>query len=367
MTLTNHKALILMLTSLALFVSVGLAQSPPKSWADDAEKELATAASSEQDLTKRLPLLEQWKQEYPDSEYKMERYVFLLTAYQGLGLQTELEETARQLVAIEALTGSLYVCMLAPGLIQASPEMVNLVAQAAGSLITQATLVMSGQSAGMNESQWAVTKAALQAAAYKALGWVGTQRSDFTAAETAYTKALGFAPTDASMSGLLGMALLQQKDPEKEAAVVYHFMRAAFYEGPGALPEDTRSALGVKLTELLSNAGWESEQLEQLKTTARVNPLPPQNLSLTTTQPAPAAATQPANPPAAYQTQRPTLQPEIESFESYYRRRKPKFSALGDMARGAAAGRNGTRFVSTRDRLYEEWLAEQQLKVLQGR
>ena len=75
--------------SLAILVvgAVGLVSlhaqtpAPAKQWKDRGEYDLYDSITKEQDLAKRLALLNSWKQKYPTSDYSSDRTIFLLGVY----------------------------------------------------------------------------------------------------------------------------------------------------------------------------------------------------------------------------------------------------------------------------------------------
>ena len=62
--------------------------------------------------------------------------------------------------------------------------------------------------------------------------------------------ALGLNPGGADLSLRLALTVNQQRKPDRQSEIIYHFIRAASYEGPGSLIEDTRSGLNRQLTQL---------------------------------------------------------------------------------------------------------------------
>src|SRR5712692_3242048 len=84
------KRLVAVVPALALGVGIGWTlaaqQAPPaKNWKDQAEYDMANAASKQTDAKARLPLIDKWKQAYPQTEYSDERQDMYLETYRVLG------------------------------------------------------------------------------------------------------------------------------------------------------------------------------------------------------------------------------------------------------------------------------------------
>src|SRR5450432_2995914 len=90
-----------LILALALIASLGSAQQP-KTAKDQAESDLYTNISGEKDPAKKLGLLDQWTEKYPDTAFKEERNLFYVQAYSALaGLGMQANATPDQLSAAE--------------------------------------------------------------------------------------------------------------------------------------------------------------------------------------------------------------------------------------------------------------------------
>ena len=82
--------------------SAALAQTPPrtKQVKDQAEYDLYKSATTTADKAKRLPILNSWKEKYPESDFKEERLLIYLTTYQALNQPAKMVETAQEILAM---------------------------------------------------------------------------------------------------------------------------------------------------------------------------------------------------------------------------------------------------------------------------
>src|SRR5437588_9506072 len=70
-------------------------------WKDQAEYDLFKQITSEQAPAKRLPLIDSWKEKYPETAFKQQRALIYLTTYQGLGNTAKAVETAKELLTMD--------------------------------------------------------------------------------------------------------------------------------------------------------------------------------------------------------------------------------------------------------------------------
>ena len=80
-------------------LGTALAQAPKeKKVKDQQEYDLYKSATTTTDAAKRLPFLDQWKEKYPESDFKEERLVIYQTTYQTLGQTAKAVETAKEIL-----------------------------------------------------------------------------------------------------------------------------------------------------------------------------------------------------------------------------------------------------------------------------
>ncbi|MCC6538650.1 MAG: hypothetical protein IT162_13930 [Bryobacterales bacterium] len=209
------------LPSLLLIASAALAQD----WTSRDEYDLALAVRAQKAPAQRLPLLEQWKQKFPNSGLRPQRAEMILAAAQSLGDKAKMTEAARELVAVnpDHFTGLYWLTLFAPQAPMApTPAALAEAEQWARRLVKVA--------AAHPAEQKEVT-----ALAHRTLGWVAWQRGSHEAAEKELFLSLDAAPRNAEVSAWLGALMATQKEPAKQMEAIWHLARASYTDGDGAL------------------------------------------------------------------------------------------------------------------------------------
>ena len=91
---------VIALGSLATLAVV--AQDQKKQWKDRAEYDLFDSANKEQNANTKLQILNNWKQKYPASDFKVDRQETIMTTYQAMGNAKEMLNAAKELVSLDA-------------------------------------------------------------------------------------------------------------------------------------------------------------------------------------------------------------------------------------------------------------------------
>jgi hypothetical protein len=121
--------------------------------------------------------------------------------------------------------------------------------------------------------------AGFDADAHKTLGWIAMQRRSNTVAEQQLVKALELRSNDGEISYWLATVLHKQ---DKRALALYHFARAATYDGPGALGSVARDRLNDFLIKSYTKYhGEDAKGLKALKALAGSRPFPPPGFDIT--------------------------------------------------------------------------------------
>lgn len=113
-----------------------VSQTPKKNWADAAEYNLGSAASSEQQPESQLELLRRWEAQYPKTEFQRERLASFAFAYMRLGMAEESFARAVQLSKLfpDDWMPLLLIVQIGPKLAAPTDGQVSLVADAASKL-----------------------------------------------------------------------------------------------------------------------------------------------------------------------------------------------------------------------------------------
>ena len=283
-------------TGLLLFAPTGLraqagGQTPAtqntgqKNWKDRAEYDLYDAIQKDTSPQTRLEKLNQWKEKYPTTDFIDLRQTAFLTTYAALGQIQNALNTAKEILARDPndFSALYYTAFLTPQLVAVTKQpptedQLSASEKAANSILT------ASKPANLTDAQWQQAKTAAEAVAHKDLGWVAMQRKQPDAAETEFKKALGLNPQDTEVSYWLGIVILQERKPEKQAEALYDYARAAAYDGQGAtITAQGRIAVKQQLTDLYTRYHGSADGLDQLLLQAKASPNPPPDLKILST------------------------------------------------------------------------------------
>jgi hypothetical protein len=251
------------------------AQKGPQ-WKDRAEYDLYQAFTKETDVNKKIELLNQWKEKYPQSEFKKMRAGLYLGVYQQAGQPKQMLAAAKDMLAEDPKEFSALsvITYLTPTLNDQSPEALQLGEQAARGVLEN--ISTAPKPANLTAEQWTKTQNDAKALAYKTVGWVNMIRKDNVQAADNFVKSLELNPAQGDVSYWTGQAVLAQKDVEKYPLGLYHVARAAAYDGPGALPPAGRQSVEDYLQKAYKGFhGEDPKGLDQLKQQAKTTALPP--------------------------------------------------------------------------------------------
>ncbi|MDX1981787.1 MAG: hypothetical protein SFV51_16070, partial [Bryobacteraceae bacterium] len=232
---TTGISLLLSQAVLAVLLLQPAAAQQPQ-WKDTAEYELVVnGVGKETNPQKRLQLLQQWEEKYPDSAFKNNRNQAMLQTAQQAGDAALMKKAAQKLAAddpsgVFGLIGYQSLNLLTVSMNDKSEAALADGEKAAKGLLGVIEQVKKPDQVA--EDAWAKEKANNQVLAHRALGWIEWQRKNFTGAEGHFVDALKINPNNGEISGWLGTVILLQRNPDKQAFGLYHFARAASLEGP---------------------------------------------------------------------------------------------------------------------------------------
>ncbi|MFN0164998.1 MAG: hypothetical protein ACKV22_01095 [Bryobacteraceae bacterium] len=248
------------------------AQAKEKKVKDAQEYEMFKAATDQAaDANKRLAALQAWKEKYPESDYKAERLNLILTAYQQLGNAQKMWDTANEMLANDPKDlAALYWLTLLVESLPVTPDTL-----ATGEKAAQGLLSSEKPASITDDAKWQATKKETTVIAHKALGFVATTRKEPKKAEESYRKALELNPNFAQVSYSLGMAIYQQKDPDRQSEVLFHFARAASLAGVGAFPDAQKKPVDAFFVKAYNSYHGSSEGLDEVRKAAIASAMPP--------------------------------------------------------------------------------------------
>ena len=232
--------------------AAGEAAAKKKAVKDQGEYDILTAAQKETDPTKKLALLKQWADKYPDSDFKTDRMLAVMQA--------------NNQIAAGAL-----------GVAKPTPDQLTAAQTAAQALLDnlQTAFASEAKPATVSDADWTKAKTAIEQQAHTTLGWVAMQNKNYPESESQYKQALTINGDTAQLSYWLGSVILLQKDLNRTPEALYEFARAAAVTGPGALSPEGKKAADDYLKKAYVNWHGDETGLPDLKTQVASSALPP--------------------------------------------------------------------------------------------
>ena len=268
---------VIALGSLATLAVV--AQDQKKQWKDRAEYDLFDSASKEQNPTTKLGILNNWKQKYPGSDFKVDRQEMVMTTYQAMGNAKEMLNAAKELVALDPknVKGLYWMNLLTVSLQDKSPEALDTGDNAAKGLLAAlpAFFDPAKKPATTSDDDWKKSRTDMETIAHRTMGWTAMQRGQNEAAEKEFLAVLQNNPNDAEAALWTGTVIAKQRKLEKYTAALYEIARAAYQEGQGALLPAARTNLQAYLEKTYINFHGDKGGLPELIELAKKSALPP--------------------------------------------------------------------------------------------
>jgi tetratricopeptide (TPR) repeat protein len=262
---------VAVLALVGLGVAAGQEAKKEKKVKDQAEYDLFAGATKETDPNKKLQLLNTWKEKYPDSDYKEDRLKLILGTYQQMGNAAKMADTAKEILATNPndVSALYWLTLLSgtPGSLPATPDTFATGEKAAQGLLA------AKKPPEVKEEDWKALKT--EVVAHKTLGYIAAAKKDFETAEKQYAKVLELNPAYAEVSYQLGLAILQQKKPERQSEAIYHFARAASLTGTGEIPAANRAPVDAFFVKTYKTFHGSDEGMKELRDMAKANPMPP--------------------------------------------------------------------------------------------
>jgi tetratricopeptide (TPR) repeat protein len=275
------------MTAIALgslsFVTVW-AQAQVKNWKDRAEYDLVQQINKETNNQTKLDLLKQWKEKYPASDWKDERYSQVIATFQAMNNAKGMMETAREQVAADpkSFTGLYYMNLLTLSMNDTSEEALDQGEKAAKSFlgIMDDFFSPARKPATATDEQWKQERAKSEAIAYKALGWIAMNRKQYEDAHKHFVEALTRNPAEVQCAVWAGTSNVRTKKLERQGIALFFFARAAVYDGPGALPQQQRDQMKASFEKNYVNFHGDNTGMAEMVAAAKASAVPPADLKL---------------------------------------------------------------------------------------
>lgn len=255
--------MIIGLLSVSVLPIAAHAQAPatpaaPKAPAakDQGEFDIATAADKEKDPTKKLDLLHQWEQKYPDSDFK--------------GMREFNIAQAESAIAAKALAAG------------TSPADMDAAQKAAQDLIDNLDkyLAPGNKPAAATDAQWTQARQQTLVQAHMELAAVSASKKNDAVTEAEYRKILGMDANSAGTAYSLGILIYRSRKIERFPEAFFWIARGIELPGAEALDPKTKAAADKYLKAAYAGYHGDETGLDDLKKMAATATAPPADLKI---------------------------------------------------------------------------------------
>ena len=241
-----------MMLGVAVMTALGMAQTAAgPQCKDDQECTLYGNAGKETDPAKKIVILDQWTEKYPDTAFKDVRNYLYIDSY-------------------SRMAGA----ALAPS---ASPDVLASGEKAAHTVIDKADTMFAPEMKMKNvtDDQWKQAKSAVLLVAHRALAVSAQSKKDYTAAETEAKAIQQLDPADALSAYWLGTAIMGQKNVDRYPEAIFYLARSVSMGGKEALTPEMKKPADAYLTKVYSTYHGDGKGLDDVKKLAATATTPP--------------------------------------------------------------------------------------------
>lgn len=235
------------------------------------------------DPAQQLQLLQQWKEKFPDSQYKVARGETIIGAYQAKSDGNGMYQASKELLAIDPknFTAHYLLTLLTPSLDKKDPAGQETGTKAANGLLglLDDRFAAAKKPAAVSDADWAKQRTGLEVQCYRTLGWVEWQKKAFVEAEGFFVKGLEKDSGNAELSNFLGTVIILQKNAARQPQALWHFARAGHIEGPSALAPAAKSQVAAYFKRVYGGFACEPP-MDQFIAMATANVMPPADLKI---------------------------------------------------------------------------------------
>ncbi len=258
------RLLVIGLLALSVVPASAWAQAPAAAKQpqakDQGEYDIAQAAAKEADPQKKLDLLHQWEQKYPDSDFKGNRELQIA--------QAESQIAAKGLQP-NAPAGDLDAAQ------KAAQDLVDNLGK---------YMAPENKPAQATDQQWTQAKSQIEMQAHSVLAAVAVARKNDAAAEAEYRKILAADSNSAATAYQLGILIYRSKNVSRFPEAFFWIARAVSITGPEALNANGKAAADKYLQQAYSGYHGDASGLDDLKKTAATATTMPSDLKIKSIQ-----------------------------------------------------------------------------------
>ncbi len=264
----TQKRIFASIAVLTLTVTGALAQEAPKpkQAQDQAEFDLLTAVNKEAAGPKKIELLQQWEQKYPNTVFLEERATVLVQTFQQMNKPAEMYDACKKLYAVNAKNPmALYFLMQLP-LSLGDPAKYD-EGEAYSKKFLEALPGLPGADSDKKTQETLTRKLPANYAVLK---------KDLVKAEQNFTEYLKWNPNTGTISYALANAMFAQKNKAKQMPALWHLARGAYYTGDDALPDATKLKLQTFFEKSYVGYHGSKNGMQEVVDAALKNPFPPE-------------------------------------------------------------------------------------------
>ncbi len=254
-----------------------------KNWKDRGEYDLYMSITQATDPAKRLELLNQWQDKYPQTDYMKERLQLFVPTTAQAGQPAKTLEYAAKMLKIDPkdATSLFYTAFYGPVVYgaKATPDQLAQVHDAGQGILDNADTVFADKNKppATSQADWTKQKNVVIGTADAALGWEASVKKDFPTSEKDYAASIQANPENAQVAYTDAGILLADK---KYQDALFYYARAAAYDGPGALPPASRDQVKAYFMKIYGQFTGGPDGADKVLALAKTNPTPPADWKL---------------------------------------------------------------------------------------
>ncbi len=230
----------------------------------------------------RLEKLQEWQTKYATTDFEKQRKQLFLDTYVKLNQPKEAVAEAKLILADDPkdFTSLYYTMYFTRALAgdKPTPEVLDQGEQATKALLAN----IDTPPPNVTADQWKGARTPVETLAHSTLGWIAMQRKTWETAEGEFQKTLQMDPNNAEVDYFMGTVIAGEKNPQKMAAELFFFARAATYDGPGSLAPAGRQQVLTFVTRAYKNYHGSDEGFNDLLAAAKAQTAPPADYRIRT-------------------------------------------------------------------------------------
>ena len=258
------------------------AQGEKSPYKDPGEYTLYDSILKDTNPKTKLDKLQEWQTKYPDTTFLKQRKALFFDTYVKLNQPKDAVAAAKVILAddpkdFQALYYTMYFTRALAGN-NPTPDVLDQGEKAATAIVAN----IDTPPPNVTADQWKGARPGVEELGHATLGWIAMQRKSWDAAEGEFQKTLALDPNSAETDYFMGTVIAGEKNPQKMAAELFYFARAANYDGTGALSPAGRQQVADFLKKAYKSHHGSDEGFNDLVALAKAQPAPPADYHIRT-------------------------------------------------------------------------------------